>query len=112
MKVEASVAAKPAAPPLRWSAMTMPQRVKRVEAVIEKVRPQLQADHGDIELVEIIDKSIYVSMQGACKGCSMEQATLGGIQQRVLEEFGEFIKVLPASLIPATAAATGEVSHA
>ena len=78
----------------------MPQRVRRVEAVIEKVRPQLQADHGDIELVEIDGKTIYVSMLGACKGCAMESATLGGIQQKVLEEFGEFLKVLPASRMP------------
>ena len=35
----------------------MPQRVKRVEAVIEKIRPQLRADHGDVELVEIDGKT-------------------------------------------------------
>jgi len=108
---EASAGKKPAAPLVRWSAMTMPQRVKRVEAVLEKIRPQLQADHGDAEQVEIIDKTIYVSMQGACNGCSMEHATLGGIQQRVLEEFGEFVKVLPASRVPAVTAAAGEASR-
>jgi NifU-like protein len=95
------------APPAPWSEMTLPQRVRRVEAVIERIRPQLQADHGDIELVEIDGKTIYVSLQGACKGCAMESATLGGIQQKVLEEFGEFLKVLPASRMPVALASTG-----
>ncbi|MDR3632216.1 MAG: Fe-S cluster assembly protein NifU [Isosphaeraceae bacterium] len=98
-------------PAARWAELTMPQRVRRVEAVIEKVRPQLQADHGDIELVEIDGKTIYVSMLGACKGCAMESATLGGIQQKVLEEFGEFLKVLPASRMPVTSSANGGGQH-
>ncbi len=105
----------PAAPPkrVRWSEMTMPQRVKRVEAVIEKIRPQLRADHGDVELVEIDGKTIYVSMLGACHGCSMEHATLGGIQENLMEEFGEFVKVLPASRMPGAAQTTAmEVQHA
>ena len=50
-------------------------------------------------------------MLGACKGCAMESATLGGIQQKVLEEFGEFIKVLPASRMPASLCAIGGAHH-
>jgi NifU-like protein len=92
------------APGPRFTELTLPQRVKRVEAVIEKLRPTLQADHGDIELVEIDNKTIYVDMLGACKGCAMEQATLGGIQQKLIEEFGEFLKVIPASRMPLAAA--------
>ncbi|WP_165227746.1 Fe-S cluster assembly protein NifU [Aquisphaera insulae] len=107
--------AEPApAKPLRWSEMTMPQRVRRVEAVIDKIRPQLQADHGDLELVEIDGKTIYVTMLGACKGCAMESATLGGVQQKMMEEFGEFLKVLPASRMkaaPAEPMAIGGASH-
>jgi len=101
-----------AAPALRWSALTMPQRVKRVEAIIEKIRPQLQADHGDVELVEIDGKTIYVSLLGACHGCAMEHATLGGIQQKLIEESGEFLKVLPASRMPATCSVGEDHHHA
>jgi NifU-like protein len=100
----------PAAKATRWSALTMPQRVKRVETVIEKIRPQLRADHGDVELVEIDGKTIYVSLLGACHGCAMEHATLGGIQQKLIEECGEFLKVLPASRMPVGCAA-GEDHH-
>ena len=99
---EVAPEAAPPAKTVRFTELTMPQRVKRVEAVIEKMRPTLKADHGDIELVEIDGKTIYVNMLGACKGCSMEAATLGGVQQKLIEEFGEFLKVIPASRMPVT----------
>ncbi len=89
----------PAATAPRWSALTMPQRVKRVEAVIENMRPQLRADHGDVELVDIDGKTVFVSLSGACHGCAMEHATLGGIQQKLIEEFGELLKVVPAKTV-------------
>ena len=46
------------------------------------IRPMLQRDHGDVELVEVDGKNIYVNLKGACAGCMMEAATLGGIQQQ------------------------------
>ncbi len=72
------------------------QRIRRIEMVLESVRPQLQRDHGDIELVDVDGKTIYVNMIGACAGCQMEAATLGGIQQRLMEELGEMVKVVPS----------------
>lgn len=85
-----------------FSELTLPQRVRRIEAVIERVRPQLRADGGDIELIELDGKTIYVKLSGACQGCAMEHATLGGIQQQLIEEFGEFLKVVPASRMAET----------
>lgn len=77
--------------------MTNLQRLRRIEMIIESIRPQLQRDHGDVELVDIDGNIVYVNMVGACSGCQMASATLGGIQQRLMEELGEFIKVVPAS---------------
>jgi len=77
--------------------MTNLQRIRRIEEVIESIRPMLQRDHGDIEIVDIVGKNIYVNMQGACMGCAMEAATFGGIQQKLFEELGEFVRLLPAS---------------
>jgi NifU-like protein len=71
------------------------QRIRRIETVIEAVRPQLQRDHGDIELVDVDGKTVYVNMIGACSGCQMESLTLNGIQQKLMEELGEFIRVVP-----------------
>jgi len=53
------------------SGMTMLKRIKRIETIIESIRPQLQADRGDIELVEVMGNTIYVNMTGACSGCQM-----------------------------------------
>ena len=51
----------------------------------------LQRDHGDIEVVEIDGKNIYVNLKGACQGCMMEQATLSGIQAQLVDALGEFV---------------------
>ncbi len=86
--------AKPAKPKL-----TNFQRMRKIEEVIESIRPMLQRDHGDIEVVEIDGKNIYVNLKGACQGCMMEQATLSGIQDQIVEALGEFVQLLPAGLL-------------
>ncbi|VAX10070.1 Iron-sulfur cluster assembly scaffold protein NifU [hydrothermal vent metagenome] len=82
------------------SGMAIMKRIKRIETIIESIRPQLQRDSGDIELVEVMGNTIYVNMNGACSGCQMAAQTLGGVQQRLIEDLGEFVKVLPASELP------------
>ncbi|MGL1861247.1 MAG: NifU family protein [Pseudodesulfovibrio sp.] len=70
---------------------------EKVEAVLEKVRPMLQADGGDVELVDITDSGVVqVRLVGACKGCPMSQMTLkNGIERIVLKELPE-IKAVEA----------------
>ncbi|WAK01265.1 Fe-S cluster assembly protein NifU [Methylobacter sp. YRD-M1] len=85
--------------------MTNLQRIKKIEEVLDKLRPQLMADGGNVELVEVIGNTAYVNMTGACSGCQMAAMTVAGIQQRLMEELGEFIKVVPASQMPKAAAA-------
>ena len=85
--------------------MTNLQRIKRIEMVLESLRPQLMADGGDVELVEVIENTAYVNMTGACSGCQMAAMTIAGIQQRLMEEMGEFIKVVPANEMPKAAVA-------
>ena len=79
------------------SGLTQVQRVMKVNEVIEKLRPSLQADNGDVELVEVTEDKVFVNMKGACMGCQMASVTLGGIQQKLVEELGEFVRVLPAT---------------
>lgn len=74
------------------------ERIRRIEQVIERARPNLQRDHGDIELVDVDGKTIYVAMKGACAGCQMEALTLGGIQQQMMEALGEIVKLVPVKL--------------
>ncbi|WP_319242600.1 Fe-S cluster assembly protein NifU [uncultured Propionivibrio sp.] len=79
--------------------LTNYQRMRKIEETIEAIRPMLQRDHGDIEVVEINGKNIYVNLKGACQGCMMEQATLSGIQAQLVEALGEFVQLLPAALL-------------
>ena len=73
------------------------QRIRRIEAAIESIRPQLHIDRGDVELVDVTDDAVYVEMTGACRDCQMAAATLNGIQARIHDALGEFVRVLPAS---------------
>lgn len=77
------------------SGMTPFQRIKKIEAVIDQIRPNLQADRGDCELLDVDGKNIYVNLVGACSGCQMAAMTVGGIQQKLIEALGEFVKVIP-----------------
>jgi NifU-like protein len=86
------------------SGLTNLQRMKRIEELLEEIRPNLQRDHGDVELVEVDGKYVYVNMVGACSGCQMAATTLGGIQQHLAEGLGEFIQVLPAEELARRAA--------
>ncbi len=62
--------------------------IKRgVEMAIAKIRPFLQRDGGDIELVEISDGVVKVRLTGACKGCPMSQMTLKqGVERALMKE--------------------------
>ncbi len=75
------------------------ERIRRIEQAIEAIRPSLQRDRGDVELIEIEGKNVYVNMTGACVGCQMAATTLDGIQQRIVEDLGEFVRVLPAAAL-------------
>lgn len=92
--------------------LTNLQRIKKIEEVLTSLRPQLMADGGDVELVEVIDNTAYVNMTGACNGCQMAAMTIAGIQQRLMEVLGEFIRVVPASQMPSPLVNIKEASHA
>lgn len=72
-------------------------RMKKIEAVIEEIRPLLQQDHGDIELVDVDDVVVFVRLTGGCVGCQMERMTLAGIAQKLQSVLGEPVQVVPVS---------------
>ena len=60
---------------------------ERVEQALAKVRPALQADGGDVELVDIgADGIVKVRLKGACGGCPMSQLTLKMGIERILKK--------------------------
>jgi Fe-S cluster biogenesis protein NfuA len=69
---------------------------ERVQNALERVRPYLQSDGGDISLIEITDDLIVkVKLQGACHGCPYSIQTLkAGVEQVLLKEVPEIKKVV------------------
>jgi len=69
---------------------------ERIEAAINKVRPALQADGGNVELVEVSpDGIVKVRLTGACGGCPMSQMTLKmGIERVIKQEVPEVKEVV------------------
>jgi len=63
----------------------------KVQQALETVRPFLQADGGDVELVDVTDDgTVYVRLEGACSGCPMSMMTLkAGIEERIREQVPE-----------------------
>ena len=60
---------------------------EKVEEILGKIRPALQADGGDIELVEITDDgTVKVRLQGHCAGCPMSQMTLKNYVEAALKD--------------------------
>jgi Fe-S cluster biogenesis protein NfuA len=59
---------------------------EQIQAVLEKIRPSLQADGGDVEFVDYEDGIVKVRLQGACSGCPMSQMTLKNGIERILKE--------------------------
>jgi Fe-S cluster biogenesis protein NfuA len=71
---------------LKWKAKVKHMREK-VKAILDDVRPALQADGGDVELVEVDDEGVVkVRLQGACSGCPMASMTLKNGIERTLKE--------------------------
>ncbi len=75
---------------------SLPPDVRRMEEILDNtVRPGLQGDGGDIEIVKLDEKKLYVHYEGACGTCpSSTTATLQAIEGLIREEFPE-IEVIP-----------------
>ena len=78
----------------------MSERERIIRAVIEEVRPNLKRDGGDCELVEIDGNKVMVRLAGACIFCKLASATLEGIQARMIEKLGEFVRLVPVAGAP------------
>ena len=73
--------------------------LERVEKALEKIRPYLVADGGDISVVDITDEMILrVELKGACNGCPFSMQTLkAGVEMAVRNEVPEIKEVVDVS---------------
>jgi Fe-S cluster biogenesis protein NfuA len=68
---------------------------EKVEKALDKIRPSLMADGGNVELVDVEDGVVKVRLTGACGGCPMSQMTLKmGIERLLKQEIPEIKEVL------------------
>ncbi|MGI6360334.1 MAG: NifU family protein [Acholeplasmatales bacterium] len=73
----------------------MTEQEKQVHELIDKIRPYLHRDGGDIEIVSIEEGIVYVKMLGACVGCPLIDVTLkDGIEKMLLENVPGIIAVI------------------
>jgi Fe-S cluster biogenesis protein NfuA len=76
-------------PDERWEGSMVTR--ESVEAVLERIRPFLQADGGDIELLEVDNRSAGVRLTGMCAGCPSAHMTLYvGVEAALRQEIPEF----------------------
>ncbi|MDJ0987319.1 MAG: NifU family protein [Desulfobacterales bacterium] len=67
---------------------------EQVQSALDDIRPSLQADGGDVELVDVVDGVVTVRLTGACGGCPMSQMTLKqGIETYVKKKIPEIVSV-------------------
>jgi len=76
-----------------------PARMEKILAVLDEIRPTLRRDSGDVELVDVVGRNIYVKMTGACSGCPLSAMTMGGLQAKLCERLGELVRVVPHELM-------------
>ena len=71
---------------------------ERVIQALDRIRPYLQSDGGDIELMEVTDDlSVKVRLTGACHGCPYAMQTLkAGVEQAIIKEVPEIKRVISA----------------
>ena len=68
---------------------------EKVEAVLAQIRPALQADGGDVELIDVNEGVVKLKLKGACAGCPMATMTLrNGIERMLKEQIPEVEEVV------------------
>ena len=71
------------------------ETITKIKEVINRLRPYLQNDGGDVEFKRYENGIVYVSLVGACSNCPMATMTLGdGIEEALINEVPEVIKVI------------------
>jgi Fe-S cluster biogenesis protein NfuA len=76
------------------------ERRAQIEAAIDALRPRLQRDGGDIQLIAIDGDLVIVDLKGSCAGCALSSLTLAGVRKRLIDLVGGPLRVVPLSAVP------------
>jgi len=77
-----------------------PDRREQIESAIAELRPRLQRDGGDIQLIAIDGDMVIVDLKGSCAGCALSSLTLAGVRKRLIDLVGRPLRVVPLSAVP------------
>lgn len=77
--------------------LTNLQKICLIEETLESIRPSLQRDGGDCELIDVEGNRVMVKLTGACVGCHLSSATIEGVQARLVEALGMPLLVIPVT---------------
>ncbi|ACO81002.1 NifU C-terminal domain-containing protein, AnfU [Azotobacter vinelandii CA] len=80
--------------------LTEEQRSSIITETIERLRPGLQADGGDMEIVSIDGYKVRLRLKGMCAGCTASGETLGGIRRQLMLALGENEPILVLPELP------------
>ncbi len=69
----------------------------KVEEILAQIRPQLEADGGGVELIDVNDGVVTVKLTGACEGCMMRNMTLTNGIERILKQYVPEVKEVVAA---------------
>lgn len=79
----------------------MEETINLIQKTLDKIRPFIQRDGGDVEFVDFIDGIVYINMAGACQDCMLIDSTLSdGIEIILMEEVPGVLGVRLASQMP------------
>jgi NifU-like protein len=80
--------------PVKSTKLTNLQKIALIQEIIEReIRPGLQADGGDMELIDIDGNKVIIALRGMCTGCVMSDVTISGVQQKLRELVGDEIVI-------------------
>jgi NifU-like protein len=66
--------------------LTNLHKIALIQEIVEnEIRPGLQADNGDVEIIDIEGSRVIVALRGMCTGCLMSDVTIKGIQDKLRE---------------------------
>lgn len=75
--------------------MTADELKQNIEIALQEIRPYLEADGGNISLVDITDDTVSVQLEGACLGCSVNQMTLkNGVEATIKRHAPQIKRVI------------------
>ncbi len=73
----------------------MKETERKIVEILEKIRPYLNNDGGDVEFIKFKDGICYVKLKGACAGCAFADMTIQNtVEEMLVSEIPEVIKVL------------------